>query len=346
MIASTRTKIVTMYAALIGANAVAWLLAFVFFSPPHALLLGTAVLAFTYGLRHAVDADHISAIDNVTRKLMQDGKRPVGVGFYFSLGHATVVFLLTLAVALGASAVRDRLPQMEAVGGVLGTAISASFLLAIAAVNALVLIELLGTLRRMRAGDPYCECRLNDALNDRGLLGRFFKPLLRIVSRSRDMYAIGFLFGLGFDTATEVAVLGIAAIEAGKGLPIWTILLLPALFAAGMSLVDTTDGILMLGAYGWAFLNPARKLYYNLAITTASVLTAVLVGGMELASLGGNGVGAGWLGYGIAGGFALTWTGSMAYSALRRRWEARAAPAAGRAPAAATNPSARSHASR
>ncbi len=231
--ASTRKKIVTIYAVLIGANVLVWALAFVFFSPPHALLLGTALLAFTFGLRHAVDADHISAIDNVTRKLMQDGKQPVGVGFYFSLGHSTIVFLLTLAIAVGASALRSRLPQLEAFGGIFGTGISAGFLLLIAAVNTLVLVDLLRALRSVRAGEQYCEQSLNDMLNDRGLLGRFFKPLLRLVSRSRDMYLVGFLFGLGFDTATEVGVLGIAAIEAGKGLPIWTILLLPAAVRSG-----------------------------------------------------------------------------------------------------------------
>ena len=316
--ASTRVKIVTLYIVLVSANVLVWALAFVFFSKPHALLLGTALLAFTFGLRHAVDADHISAIDNVTRKLMQDGKRPVGVGFYFSLGHSTIVFLLTVAIAFGASAVRSRLPALEAAGGTVGTSISAAFLLLIAAINALVLADLLRALRRVRAGERYCEQSVNDILNGRGLLGRFFKPLLRLVSRSRDMYLVGFLFGLGFDTATEVGVLGIAAIEAGKGVPIWTILLLPALFAAGMSLVDTTDGILMLGAYGWAFLDPARKLYYNVAITAASVLTAVVVGGIELSSLAGGAVGIGWLGYAVVATFALGWVASMAFYALRR----------------------------
>ena len=344
--ASTRKKIVTIYAVLIGANVLVWALAFVFFSPPHALLLGTALLAFTFGLRHAVDADHISAIDNVTRKLMQDGKQPVGVGFYFSLGHSTIVFLLTLAIAVGASALRSRLPQLEAFGGIFGTGISAGFLLLIAAVNTLVLVDLLRALRSVRAGEQYCEQSLNDMLNDRGLLGRFFKPLLRLVSRSRDMYLVGFLFGLGFDTATEVGVLGIAAIEAGKGLPIWTILLLPALFAAGMSLVDTTDGILMLGAYGWAFLNPARKLYYNVAVTTASVLTAVVVGGIELSSLAGGGLQIGWLGYAVVATFAVGWVVSMAFYALRDSGESKRSASMELALSSGVRPSARSHASK
>jgi high-affinity nickel-transport protein len=279
---STRAKVVCMYALLLGANALIWALAFTFFAPPHALLLGTAVLAYTLGLRHAVDADHISAIDNVTRKLMQEGQRPVAVGFYFSLGHSTIVVALTLAIALGASAVRDRLPSIEGIGNVLGTGISAAFLFAIAAINAFVLADVVRAYRKMREEGSYSERTLRESLEQRGVLGRIFKPLMRLVSRSRDMYLIGLLFGLGFDTATEVALLAIAAIEAGKGLPVWAILIFPALFAAGMSLLDTTDGIVMLGAYGWAFLNPARKLYYNIAITSASVLAAVVIGGMEL----------------------------------------------------------------
>jgi len=317
-IASTRAKIVAIYAVLVAANVIVWALAFAFFSRPHVLLMGTALLAFTFGLRHAVDADHISAIDNVTRKLMQDGKRPVGVGLYFSLGHSTIVFLLTVAIAFCASTLRSRLPGLEAAGGIVGTSISAAFLFLIAAINTLVLVDLVRTLRRARAGEPYCERRVDDMLNDRGLLGRFFKPLLQVVTRSRDMYAVGFLFGLGFDTATEVGVLGVAAIEAGKGVPMWTILLLPALFAAGMSLVDTSDGILMLGAYGWAFRDPARKLYYNVAITTASVLTAVVVGGIELSGLAGGSFQPGWLGYAVVAAFGLGWVAWMTSFTLRR----------------------------
>ncbi len=315
---STRAKIVGIYALLLGANALVWVLAFLFFSPAHALLLGTALLAYTFGLRHAVDADHISAIDNVTRKLMQDGKRPVAVGFFFSLGHSTIVVALTLLIVVGAGAVRDHLPSLQLLGGVVGTSISAGFLFVIAAINGLVLVDIARAARQMRNGGTFSDATLNDSLAQRGLLGRVFKPLLRLVSRSRDMYFIGILFGLGFDTATEVGLLGIAAIEAGKGLPIWAILVFPALFTAGMSLIDTTDGILMLGAYGWAFLNPTRKLYYNMTITAASVLIAVLVGGIELSSIAGAGLEVGWLGFAIIGLFALSWLASMAYHAYRR----------------------------
>ncbi|HEX4012482.1 MAG TPA: HoxN/HupN/NixA family nickel/cobalt transporter [Candidatus Cybelea sp.] len=304
---STRAKIFVIYVLLLGANAAVWVLAFLSFAPPHTLLLGTALLAYTFGLRHAVDADHICAIDNVTRKLMQDGKRPVAVGFFFSLGHSTIVVALTVAIAIGATAIKGVLPSLEGLGSIVGTGISAVFLFIIAAINAFVLVDIVRAARRLNRGAEFSEQTLDDSLAQRGLLGRFFQPLLRLVKRSSDMYPIGVLFGLGFDTATEVGLLGIAAIEAGKGLPIVAILIFPALFAAGMSLVDTSDGILMLGAYGWAFINPARKLYYNVAITGASVLVAVLVGGIELTSIAGNGVALGWAGFAIVGIFAIGW---------------------------------------
>ncbi len=274
-----------MYVALLAANAIAWVLAFLVLAPAHAVLLGTALLAYAFGLRHAVDPDHIAAIDNVTRKLMQEGKRPVGVGFFFSLGHSTIVVALTVAIVLATGAVRARLPSLEAIGGTVGTVFSAAFLFTIAAINVFVLADILRAICQARKGKTISALTLNTALERRGLLGRIFRPMLRLVSKSRDMYPIGLLFGLGFDTATEVGLLGIAAIEAVKGLPIWTILILPALFTAGMSLVDTTDGILMLGAYGWAFLSPARKLYYNLTITSASVFVAVLVACVELSGM-------------------------------------------------------------
>jgi nickel/cobalt transporter (NiCoT) family protein len=312
---STRAKVVAMYALLMLTNALVWILAFLFFAPAHAVLLGTAVLAYTFGLRHAVDADHICAIDNVTRKLMQEGKRPVAVGFYFSLGHSTIVVALTLLIAAGAGAVRAHLPSLEGFGGVVGTVVSATFLFLIAAINAFVLVDILRAARDARNGGSFSDQTLSAALDRRGLFGRLFKPLLRLVTRSRDMYLIGMLFGLGFDTATEVGLLGIAAIEAGKGLPIWSILVFPALFTAGMSLIDTTDGILMLGAYGWAFLDPARKFWYNTTITAASVLVAVLVGGIELSGIAGGALQAGWLGFAIVGFFAVAWMASVAFAA-------------------------------
>ena len=320
-----RRKAIAMYALLLGANALVWIVAAIVFAPPHSLLLGTAVLAYTFGLRHAVDADHICAIDNVTRKLMQEGKRPVGVGFFFSLGHSTIVVLLTLLIVFAATTVKQNLPSLAGAGGIAGTIFSALFLFLIAAINAFVLADILRGFRDLRRGGDFCERTLNDSLERRGMLGRLFRPLLRLVTRSRHMYLVGLLFGLGFDTATEVGLLGMAAIEAGKGLPVWSILLFPALFAAGMSLVDTTDGILMLGAYGWAFVEPARKLFYNLTITSASIFVAVLVGGIEIAGIFGGGFDAGRLGYAIIGGFAVSWLLSTAVYRFARAGNAASA---------------------
>ncbi len=279
-----RANVFRLYSFLIALNLGAWAIAlWAFWSRP--VLLGTALLAYTFGLRHAVDADHISAIDNVTRKLMQERKRPLGVGLFFSLGHSTVVVALTLAVAIGAAIVKTRLPALQHAGTLVGTSVSAGFLLLIAAINLIVLFDIFGAFARARRGEAYDDVSLDAMLSRRGLIGRFFAPLLRIVDESWKMYPIGLLFGLGFDTATEVALLGIAAVEAGKGLPIAGILLFPLLFTVGMSLIDTTDGILMLGAYGWAFVKPLRKLYYNAVITLVSVLVALVVGGLEAAGV-------------------------------------------------------------
>jgi high-affinity nickel-transport protein len=329
--ADVRAKIVTIFALLAGATVLVWGLALAAFAT-RPLLLGTALLAYTFGLRHAVDADHISAIDNVTRKLMQDAKRPVSVGFFFSLGHSTVVVGLSAAIALAATLVTHTMPRLQAVGGAIGTSVSVVFLYAIALLNLLVLIEIAATFRRVRRGEPYCERTLDAFLADRGLMGRFFKPLLRAVGRSWQMYPIGVLFGLGFDTATEVGLLGIAAVEGTKGLPIYDILLFPLLFTVGMSLLDTADGVLMLGAYGWAYVKPIRKMYYNMTITLVSVLVAVLVGTVEalsvigarlslhggvwdrIGSLSGN---FGLLGFGILGVFVAAWLLSALVYRLR-----------------------------
>ena len=329
--ANLRAKIVAIYVVLIAATVVVWGLALMAFAT-RPLLLGTALLAYTFGLRHAVDADHISAIDNVTRKLMQEGKRPVSVGFFFSLGHSTVVVGLSVAIAVAATFVTHAMPRLQAVGGLIGTSVSALFLYVIALLNVLVFIEIAATFRRVRRGEPYCERTLDAFLADRGLMGRFFKPLLRVVGRSWQMYPIGVLFGLGFDTATEVGLLGIAAVEGTKGLPIYDILLFPLLFTVGMSLLDTTDGILMLGAYGWAYVKPIRKMYYNMTITLVSVLVAVLVGTVEALSIiggqlnlrgafwdriGGLGTNFGFLGFAIVGVFVAAWLLSTLVYRLR-----------------------------
>lgn len=280
-----RRKVIGIYTLLIAFNAIAWALAFLGFSAQYPTLLGVALLAYTFGLRHSVDADHISAIDNVTRKLMQENKRPVAVGFFFSLGHSTIVVGLTVAIAVATAVVGGAIPGLKSAGGLIGTSVSAAFLFLIALINFLVLWEIFQAFRKVKRGETYNDQTLDEFLNQRGLMGRFFRPLLRLVDTSWKMYPVGVLFGLGFDTATEVGVLGIAASQAGKGLPIIYILIFPLLFTAGMCLLDTTDGILMLGAYGWAFLKPIRKLYYNLNITLVSVLVAVVVGSIEVLSV-------------------------------------------------------------
>jgi high-affinity nickel-transport protein len=216
---------------------------------------------------------------------MQENKRPIAVGFFFSLGHSTVVVLLSVGIAIAATVIQSAIPALKNAGGLIGTSVSALFLYLIAIINFLVLWEIFQTFRKVQRGEEYNDQTLDEFLNQRGLMGRFFRPLLRVVDRSWKMYPVGILFGLGFDTATEVGLLGIAAATAGKGLPIPYILIFPLLFTAGMCLMDTTDGILMLGAYGWAFVKPIRKLYYNLNITLVSVLVAFVVGTIEVISI-------------------------------------------------------------
>jgi high-affinity nickel-transport protein len=325
-----KSRIVSLYALLIGLNAGAWIWAFVMFHG-HPVLLGTALLAYTLGLRHAVDADHIATIDNVTRKLMQQGKRPVGVGFFFSLGHSTIVFALSVLIALTSATIKNRFESFQAIGGVIGTSVSAFFLLTIAAVNLVVLVSVYRTFRHVKRGGQFVEEDLNLLLGRRGFFGRIFRSLFRLVEHSWQLYPIGFLFGLGFDTATEVGLLGISATQAAQGLSVWAILVFPTLFMAGMALVDSTDSILMLGAYGWAFVKPIRKLYYNLTITFVSVLVALLIGGIEVLGLIGDRLkiqGAIWekigsingnfgmLGFAIIGVFVLSWGVSL----LIYRW--------------------------
>lgn len=318
-------KVIALYAILAAANLLTWAWAFAAFHG-NALLLGTALLAYGFGLRHAVDADHIAAIDNVTRKLMQEGKRPIGVGFFFALGHSTVVIIAVAVIAVTASTLQDRFPGLLAVGGVIGTTVSAGFLFIIAMINLMVLVGVYRLFQRVRRGGTYVEDELNVFLAQRGLFGRLFRRLFRLIGRSWHMYPLGFLFGLGFGTATEIALLGISASEAAKGISVWSILVFPALFTAGMSLVDTTDGVLMLGAYGWAFVNPIRKLYYNLTITGVSVVVALAIGSIETLGLVADELGLdggiwhvvnaandnfGALGYAIIGVFVASWLISL-----------------------------------
>ncbi len=320
-----RTKLFGIYGVLVAINVVAWLWALAAFHD-HPVLLGTALLAYGFGLRHAVDADHIAAIDNVTRKLMQEKKRPVAVGFFFSLGHSSVVVLASLLVAVTTSAMSDRFEGFKAIGGVIGTSVSALFLLLIALMNLMILRSIYKAWRNVRAGGVYVDDDFDLLLADRGLLARIFRPLFRLISRSWHMFPMGFLFGLGFDTSTEIALLGISASQASQGLSPWSIMVFPLLFSAGMSLVDTLDGHLMLGAYGWAYMKPIRKIYYNMTITLVSVVVAVVIGSIEALGLisdkldlkGGvwDFVGAlndnfGTLGYIIIGIFVASWAISV-----------------------------------
>jgi len=328
-----RARIAALLAGLVVANLAAWAWAFAAFHA-HPLLLGTAFLAYGFGLRHAVDADHIAAIDNVTRKLMQEGQRPTAVGLFFSLGHSTVVIAASVAIAATAASFRGRLDSLHAIGGIVGTLVSSGFLLAIAAMNFCVFVSVFRHVRALRAGHACTEGQLDALLANRGVLVRLVRPVFRIITRSWHMYPLGLLFGLGFDTATEISLLGISATEASHGLPIWSILAFPALFTAGMSLVDSAESLVMMGAYGWAFGTPMRTLYYNMAITLLSVLVAVVISAIEALGLIHQRLdlqGAFWraidalngqfglLGFAIVATFAALWAASALLTRRRPR---------------------------
>jgi high-affinity nickel-transport protein len=303
------------------------------------LAVGIGVTAYTLGFRHAFDADHITAIDNSTRKLMAEGKRPLNVGFWFSLGHSTIVFALALLISVGVRAVGGtvRSGELERLGGWVGTLVSGSFLYAIAAVNAVILLGVIRVFRDMRRGH-YAERELEARLENRGLLNRVLGRFTRKVTKPAHMYPVGLLFGLGFDTASEVALLVLAGGAAGAGLPWYAILCLPILFAAGMTLMDAIDGSFMNFTYGWAFSKPVRKVYYNLAVTGLSVAVAVLIGTLELGGLlaarlkltGGfwtwfENIDLNVLGFVIVGLFVATWAVALAvwrYARIEERWEA------------------------
>jgi high-affinity nickel-transport protein len=277
-----RRRVVGIYVLLFAINISAWGWAILAFRH-YPVLLGTAFLAYSFGLRHAVDADHIAAIDNVTRKLMQEGKRPVAVGFMFSLGHSTIVLIGSALLAATALSLQNRVEHLRQLGSVVGTLVSALFLFGIAIANIFVLRSTYLAFQRVRHGNHDEDFDL--LLNGPGFLSRFLRPIFALIRKSVHMYPLGILFGLGFDTATEIGLLGISATEASKGLPFGSVLVFPVLFAAGMSLIDTTDNVLMLGAYGWAFIKPIRKLYYNMTITLVSVAVALFVGGIEALGL-------------------------------------------------------------
>ncbi|CAG9223102.1 High-affinity nickel transport protein [Burkholderia gladioli] len=334
---SSRRQLFLLYAGLIGANLAAWIWALVALHD-HPLLLGTAALAYGFGLRHAVDADHIAAIDTVTRKLMQDGKRPFSVGLFFSLGHSTIVILATLGIAISALALRSRFDGFKAVGGTIGTAVSAGFLLVLALINLVILRDIWRRYRRARAAGAEAAAHHEHEAGSHhhapgGLLTRLLRPLFRLVTRSAHMYPVGLLFGLGFDTATEIGVLAIAAAQANQGLPLHAVLVFPALFTAGMTLIDSTDNVLMVHAYGWAMDDPKRKLAYNLSITFVSAAVALVIGGVEALGLAADKLGLaggfwetigainerfGAIGYGIVALFLACWVGSILFHRWRR----------------------------
>jgi high-affinity nickel-transport protein len=336
-----------MAAVVVGLHVVGWVTLLALVVPRHFSVgsqvfgVGLGVTAYTLGLRHAFDADHIAAIDNTTRKLMAEGKRPLSVGFFFSLGHSTVVFALALLFSVGVKALAGQVENdgstLHDVTGIVGTGVSGAFLYLIAGLNLAILVGVVRVFRAMRRG-RYDEAELEAQLNARGLMNRMLGRFTRAIRAPWQMYPLGVLFGLGFDTATEVGLLFIAAGAAGAGLPWYAILCLPVLFAAGMSLLDTIDGSFMNFAYGWAFSKPVRKVYYNIIVTALSVAVAFIIGSIELLSIlaeklrleGGFWV---WVsnldlnlvGYGIVGLFVVTWAVAIAVWRLARieeKWAA------------------------
>jgi high-affinity nickel-transport protein len=337
-----------MGAVVCALHALGFFLLIVVVAPHHYTLgatggftVGIGVTAYTLGLRHAFDADHISAIDNTTRKLMSEGRRPLSVGFFFSLGHSTIVFMLAFLFAIGIRALNGQVEnggsQLHEVTNWVGTGVSGTFLYIIAALNVVILWGIVKVFFEMRSG-RYDESELEHRLDTRGLMNRCFGRFTKTITKPWQMYPIGVLFGLGFDTASEVALLFLAAGAAGAGLPFYAILCLPVLFAAGMSLLDTIDGSFMNFAYGWAFSKPVRKVYYNIAVTGLSVAVALIIGTIELGGIVAQHLGArgsfwSWLenidintlGFIIAGMFLATWAIALSVWRLghiEERWSA------------------------
>jgi high-affinity nickel-transport protein len=325
--------------AVVGLHVLGWVTLVAFVAPKYAAIgLGTGLTAYTFGLRHAFDADHISAIDNTTRKLMAEGQRPLGVGFFFSLGHSTIVFGLALGLTFAAKSIASEVGKGTALhnfGGYIGTSISGIFLYLIAFLNLVILVGILRVFRDMRRG-LYDDAELERQLQNRGFMNRFFGPVNRAVKHSWQMYPVGILFGLGFDTATEVGLLALTAGAATAALPWYAVLCLPVLFAAGMSLMDTIDGAFMTQAYGWAFAKPVRKVFYNITITGLSIAVAFVVGTVELLSIlaqkfdltGGvwgfvSGIDLNTVGIGIVVMFVLTWVIALSVwhlGKIEQRW--------------------------
>ncbi len=325
--ASEKAKIPALYAGIVLATAAAFFASYVV-GTMSVVLAGLGLLSYTFGLRHGVDADHIAAIDNTTRKLMQENKRPLTVGFWFSLGHSTVVVGLIFGLVLAFRAVQNTIPGLQNTGAMIGLLVSGVFLVLIGLINVVITRDVYAIFKEVRQGrDALNQAELEEMLNKRGLMNRFLRPLFKIVREPWHVYPIGVLFGLGFDTATEVALIAISVtVGTSSSVPIWMILVLPFMFTCGMVLVDTTDGITMRAAYGWAFLNPVRKIYYNLTVTIVSVLVAFGIGGIELLGVtamqfGLSGPFWDWaanlnfetLGVGIIALFVVSWVSSVAY---------------------------------
>jgi nickel/cobalt transporter (NiCoT) family protein len=337
----------SMFGVIALLHLIGWVTLIVFVAPEHysvgdkALSIGVGLTAYTLGLRHAFDADHIAAIDNTTRTLMSAGRRPLGVGFFFSLGHSTVVFglavLLSIGVTVVVGPVEDDSSALHHYTGLIGTSVSGVFLYLIAAINLMILLGIVRVFLGMRGGG-YDEAELEKQLDNRGLLNRLLGRFSKSITKSWHMYPLGLAFGLGFDTATEIALLVLAGTSAIAGVPWYAILCLPVLFAAGMSLLDTIDGTFMNFAYGWAFSKPVRKVYYNLIITGLSVAVALVIGSIELLALlaqalglsGGfwdwiAGIDLNTVGFVIVGVFVLTWAVALLIWRLGRieeRWAA------------------------
>ena len=339
------TRLGGMAAFIVALHVIGWFTLVAIVSPQHFSLgtksfgIGVGLTAYTLGMRHAFDADHIAAIDNTTRKLMSEGKRPMSVGFWFSLGHSSIVFALAFLLAMGVKAlvgpVRDKSSQLHHYAGLIGTSVSGAFLFALAIINLIILVGIAKVFRDMRRG-VFDEAGLEEHLNNRGLMNRILRPIMKSITRPGQMYPVGLLFGLGFDTATEVALLVLASAGAAGGLPWYAILCLPVLFAAGMCLFDTIDGTFMNFAYGWAFSQPIRKVYYNITITALSVIVAMVIGGVELLGLLSQQLninGRFWtdmqnadintLGFVIVGLFVLTWATALLvwrFGRIEEKW--------------------------
>ena len=302
-----------------------------YYAKPYPALLGLGFAAYMFGLRHAFDADHIAAVDDTVRYLMQKGQKPLGVGFFFSLGHSTIVLLLAIAIALAATQVKQSLPELQHYGGIIGASVSGIFLWLIGILNLMLLLDILKIWKKAKTGQ-HSHAHLDELLAQRGLINRLFGGRLqKVINHSWQMYPLGLLFGLGFDTASEIGLLAMTAGAASGNMPISAILALPILFAAGMSLMDTTDGILMVKAYHWAFVNPLRKIFYNLTTTSLSIAVALVIGTIELMQVGIEVMGLksplfnaiadlsfGVLGYAIVGLFLLVWAISAAIWKFKR----------------------------